>query len=84
MSDRRRPHHKRLVAALDAEGMRHCLLKLLIECWNADAPHFGGTGPYRYDGRARLCAYCDRPKGWKPVNPGITASDLLYGRTSPR
>ena len=64
------------------EECRWIVLKLVLECWNANLPHFGGCMPHRYDGADRFCAYCNRPKDWTPVNPGVTASDLLYGEAS--
>lgn len=51
-------------------------VKLLLECWNAEAPHFGGGDggmPHRYDGNLKRCAYCLRPKRWKQANPGFIA-----------
>ena len=51
-------------------------IKLLIECWNEETPHFAGGGPHRYDGRSAHCAYCNRPKNWKPKNAGYIAMML--------
>lgn len=53
--------------------------KLILECWNAERPHFGGAAGHRYDGNSRTCAYCFRPKTWKPVNAGYHSSCLAYG-----
>jgi hypothetical protein len=52
------------------------MFKLLIECWNAKTPHFGGDMPHRYDGTSKECAYCNRPKDWAPYNSGFLASQL--------
>jgi len=54
------------------------MAKLLLECWNAERPHFGGVGPHRYDGKDKNCCYCNRPKNWKPVNAGMEAC-LVHG-----
>lgn len=59
------------------ETLDQLKLKLIIECWNAETPHFGGAGPHRYDGREKRCAYCARPKDWKALNSGWWASELL-------
>jgi len=40
----------------------------IIKIWNHDHPHFGGDAGHRYDGRSQYCAYCNRPKNWKPRN----------------
>jgi hypothetical protein len=61
------------------EDCDHLLIKLLIECWNAESPHFGGAMPHRYDGIEKTCSYCTRPKDWKPVNAGYYAGQILYG-----
>lgn len=71
-----RPKLKRM---LKSEDYQVCLLKLLLECWNAETPHFGGCGPHRYDGQSKTCSYCGRPKSWKPVNPGYVAGEVLHG-----
>ena len=57
----------------------HLLLKLVIECWNAKTPHFGGSGPHRYDGNDKNCAYCNRPKDWTPINAGYYATYIAEG-----
>lgn len=54
-------------------------LKLLIECWNSQTPHFGGIAPHRYDDANKLCSYCNRPKNWIAVNAGYYASEIVYG-----
>ena len=54
-------------------------IKLVLEMWNDEAPHFGGSGPHRYDGSDKECCYCIRPKDWKPVNAGYWTSELQYG-----
>ncbi len=40
----------------------------LIKEWNSDMPHFGGSMPHRYNDKDKYCAYCNRPKNWKPRN----------------
>jgi hypothetical protein len=70
---------KLVLPLLQEEFMQHIMIKLLLECWNANTPHFGGDGPHRYDGKDRKCAYCSRPKDWVNVNPGVAASEILYG-----
>lgn len=52
------------------------VFKLVLECWNAEHPHFGGNGPHRYDEGARECGYCFRPVDWVPMNAGVVANDL--------
>lgn len=52
------------------------LAKLLIECWNAETPHFGGSGPHRYDGNDKQCCYCNRPKDYKPLHSSFVASEI--------
>ncbi len=64
---------------LKNDDMQVCLAKLLLECWNAETPHFGGCGPHRYDGTDKFCAYCNRPKNWKPQNAGYLAGQVVYG-----
>jgi hypothetical protein len=51
-------------------------IKLMIETWNDDAPHFNGMGPHRYDDRSKECSYCLRPKNWKKVNAGMAVIEL--------
>ncbi len=58
------------------DDYRQLLLKLMLECWNAKTPHFGGGGPHRYDGKSKKCGYCNRPINWKPVNPSFAASEI--------
>lgn len=67
----------------DANNLRktknevHALMyKLLLECWNAETPHFGGAGPHRYDGAEKKCAYCNRPIDWEPKHASYFASEL--------
>lgn len=72
-------HLKRAKKILRAGKNEFLFFKLLLECWNAETPHFGGDGPHRYDDNSKLCGYCDRPKNWKPGNAGYYASELAYG-----
>ena len=67
----------RILREFQNEDMRHCLLKLMLECWNAETPHFGGVGSHRYEGKSQACVYCNRPRNWAPINAGVTAGDLL-------
>ena len=39
----------------------------VVEMWNDDHPHFGGTDPHRYDDGENFCAYCYCPKDWKKI-----------------
>jgi hypothetical protein len=55
------------------------LMKLLLECWNAETPHFGGCGPHRYDNNSKYCGYCNRPKDWAKVNASYSANEILEG-----
>lgn len=65
-------YKKAATAALKAiTAHKNIGVKLLLECWNADTPHFGGGMPHRYDGSDKECAYCLRPKTWKKINPGL-------------
>lgn len=73
---------KLILNTATGEDFRCGMIKLLIECWNHDTPHFGGCGPHRYDGNEKLCAYCNRPKNWKKVNAGYYAGELLYSEDS--
>ena len=52
------------------------VFKLLIDCWNAERPHFNNSGPHRYDGSDKECAYCCRPKDWKKSN-SLFLAELL-------
>jgi hypothetical protein len=52
------------------------LYKAILELWNAETPHFGGSGPHRYEGKSKNCVYCNRPKNWKNCNVGLLASEL--------
>lgn len=56
-------HYKTLVKTL--KECPDVAMKLLIECWNEETPHFGGSGPHRYDDADKECCYCNRPKDWK-------------------
>lgn len=40
----------------------------IIKIWNAEQPHFGSEMGHRYDGKSKVCSYCNRPKNWKPRN----------------
>jgi len=46
--------------------------------WNADRPHFGGSGPHRYDGSDKECSYCLRPLNWKNVDVPKRDSRAVY------
>jgi len=73
----KKPAIKQVAKSFTDENMRPLLLKLLLECWNAETPHFLGNGPHRYDGKSKKCAYCNRPMNWKPVNPGFASHEIL-------
>ena len=62
-----------VLKTVDDEQRKPLFVKLLVECWNDDRPHFGGGMPHRYDGKAKRCSYCDRPINWKPINAGYIA-----------
>lgn len=70
---------RKIKAAPASEEFQSLMIKSLLEMWNARTPHFGGSGPHRYDGISKECSYCLRPKNWKPVNAGFWSSEILYG-----
>lgn len=37
----------------------------VLELWNAETPHFAGTGPHRYE--EGICVYCGRPHDFVPA-----------------
>jgi hypothetical protein len=53
------------------------MIKMLLELWNAERPHFGGVAPHRYDGRSNRCWYCSRPKKWAKVNALKQTDEIL-------
>ena len=52
-------------------------LKTILDLWNNPTPHFGGSGPHRYEGASKTCCYCNRPKDWKPCNTGLLAMEIV-------
>ena len=74
--------YKLILKTVKDPDFQHCLIKLLLECWNSDNPHFSGLMPHRYDDSSRYCGYCGRPKNWKAMHPGVTASNILYSDES--
>jgi len=68
---------KQLAKVFSDKNYESRVLKLLIDCWNEPKPHFGGDGPHRYDSKSKICCYCGRPKGWKPISPLTVIDDVL-------
>lgn len=78
MKPMKKAFKNKLIKCLNDEGFQHWMIKKLIEEWNASTPHFGGSGPHRYDDNEKHCSYCGRPKDWTPHSANY-ASEVLYG-----
>lgn len=73
--------HTHITPLLEALHCDDLLIKLILELWNSERPHFGGDSSHRYNGTDKTCAYCFRPKDWKSINASYYANELQYGDT---